>query len=81
MNALIGSIYAGEDADIKPAELEGLADCLTDSKKQGELATSLGEIYEKTLSSELGVDTLSALIEEYNPEKYTSVDGTTYGKY
>ena len=81
MNGLIGSIYAGEDTDIKPSELEGLADCLTDSKKQGELAKSLIDIYEKTLSSELGVDTLSLLIEEYNPDEYTSVDGTTYGKY
>ncbi len=81
MNALIGSVYRGEDSDILPAELERLADCLTDSKKQDELAGALGEIYEKTLSSELGVDTIGALIEEYNPERYTSVDNTKYVRY
>ena len=81
MNALIGSIYSGEDEDVSPAQLESLSDCLTDSKKQGELATALTEIYEKTLSSERGVDTIGGLVEEYNPERYTSVGGTTYGAY
>ena len=49
MNLLIESIYSGEDSDISPTQLENLADCLTDSKKQNELADVIGRIYEKTM--------------------------------
>ena len=82
MDGLINCCYEGEIPEISTAkEFAYLAECLTTARGEGTLSDVFLDLYEKTESTVSGIDTLSPLIEIYNPEKFTSVDETIFGKY
>ncbi|MBQ8529141.1 MAG: UvrD-helicase domain-containing protein [Clostridia bacterium] len=82
MDALTSAIYNGERPDVaSPEELDALSDCLTDSKRTEELSEILRYVYERTSSSELGVDMLLPMIEFYNTEGFEGVEKTRHGAY
>jgi len=72
LDGLISSIYEGREECASPEAFERLAECMTDTKSEGELSVILRLLYNSTLTSPLGIEELTPLIEEYNPEKYTS---------
>ena len=77
LDGLISEIYEGREPEVAtPQEFERLADCMTDTRTQGELAVIILSLYNSTLSSLDGVGSIAALIEEYDPDKYTSVENT-----
>lgn len=82
MDGLTSAIYNGELPEVAtPEELEALSDCLTDSKRTEELSEVLRYVYERTSSSEHGVDMLVPMIEFYNTEKFEGVEKTPHGSY
>ena len=82
MDALTSAIYNGERLDVAtPEELDALSDCLTDSKRTEELSEILRYVYERTSSSEHGVDMLLPMIEYYNTEGFEGVEKTRHGSY
>ena len=82
LEALINSAYEGEIPDVcTPEEFIAVADCISNVKHSEGLADAISFIFEKLTYSERGIDTLAALIEEYNPEKFESVEKTGMGAY
>ncbi len=82
LDGLIGAVYRGELADVAtPEEFEALADCLTDSKKVEELSEVFRLVYSKFDSSEIGIDAMLPLIENFSTEGISGVEGTLHGKY
>ncbi len=82
LDSLIGSAYEGEVPEVAtPEEMDMLSDCLVQSKKDSELAGIIMLIYSSTESSLLGVGSVGELVREYDPEHFTSVDKTGFGKY
>ena len=82
MDGLINACYEGEIPEIATAkEFAYLAECLTTARGEGGLSDVLLELYRKTESTEAGIDSLLPLVEEYNPDTFTSVDETRFGKY
>ena len=79
---LLEAIYEGNATDVAtPQELDALTDCLAQAKKQSELPQIIRMIYASTESSLEGVGSIGALVDEFNPEKFTSVENTGFGKY
>lgn len=79
---LLEAIYEGNATEIAtPKELDALTDCLAQAKKQSELPKIIRMIYASTESSLEGVGSIGALVDEFNPEKFTSVENTGFGKY
>ncbi|MBQ9070139.1 MAG: UvrD-helicase domain-containing protein [Clostridia bacterium] len=82
LEALINSAYEGDIPDVcTPEEFIALADCLTNVKQSGALSETISFVFDKLTYSVGGIDTLADLIEEYNPEKFFSVENTRMGKY
>ncbi len=82
LEGLIDAVYDGElSAVAEPEAFEELCDCLTDSKRTEELSDVFRFIYDRTSATERGVDSLLPLIEEYNPEKFVTVQKTRHGSY
>ena len=82
LDGMLGAIYEGELSDVAtPEELERLADCLTDTRSQGDLSAVIRMFYDSTKDLISGVGTLRDLVEEYNPEKFESVEKTRLGEY
>ena len=80
MDGMIDSIYNGELTDIATAEeFEGLADCLTESKRAEELSEVFRLIYSGCESEVDGVDSLLSLIENLSPDGFTTVEDSLYG--
>ena len=66
LNGLIGAIYEGCEPEVAtPYDFERLADCMTDTKSEQELAVIIRLLYGSTLSSLEGVEVLRPLIDEY----------------
>ena len=79
---LLEAIYDGNATEVAtPKELDALTDCLAQARKQSELPKIIRMIYASTESSLEGVGSIGALVEEFNPEKFTSVENTGFGKY
>ena len=79
---LINAAYEGELTDVCTSdEFIELADCLSHVKFAEGLSNEISYIFDKLTYSERGIDTLLPLIEEYNPNKFTSPDNTFIGKY
>ena len=79
---LIEAIYEGNAPEVAtPKELDALTDCLAQARKQSELPKIIRMIYASTESSLEGVGSIGALVDEFNPEKFTSVDNTGFGRY
>ena len=82
LDSLIASVYRGELSEVaSPEEFEALAECLTDTKKVEELSDVFRLVYSKFDSSELGIDAMLPLIENYNTEGITKVTDTLHGGY
>ena len=82
LEALINSAYEGEIPDVcTPEEFIAVADCISNVKHSEGLADAISFIFEKLTYSERGIETLTTLIEEYNPEKFESVEKTGMGAY
>ena len=82
LDGIFHDIYAGNLSDVATTEeLVSLADCLTDTGKDSSLAEIISTIYLSTTSTVDGVESFSPLVEEYNPDKFTVVEGTRLGSY
>lgn len=82
MEGMINSAYEGELEEVcTPEEFVALTDCLTNTKNENSLAETIERIYLNLCATEKGIDTLLPLISEYDPEKFTDVENTVYGKY
>ncbi len=82
MEALINAAYEGELCEVCSAdEFIALTDVLCSARYSEGLSESFSYVFEKLKSTELGIDTLLPLIEEYNPKKFTSAENTRIGKY
>lgn len=82
LDGMLGAIYEGELPEVAtPEELELLADSLTDTRAQGDLSAVIRMFYDTTKDLIEGVGTIRTLVEEYNPDKFTSVENTRLGAY
>ncbi len=82
LDGLLEAIYEGHAPDVaSPKELDALTDCLAQARKQSELPAIIHMIYSSTLNSLEGVGSIGALVDEFDPEKFTSVENTGFGKY
>ena len=82
LDGLLEAIYEGEAMDVAtPKELDSLTDCLAQARYQDELPAIIRRIYASTLDSLEGVGSLGALVGEFDPEGFTKVEDTGFGKY
>ena len=82
LDGLINSVYRGELPDVaSPEEFEALAECLTDTKRVEELSEVFRRVYSRFDSSELGIDAMLPLIENFSTKNITRVEETPHGKY
>jgi len=82
LEGLINAAYENEIPEVCTAdEFIAVADCISNIKHSEGLSEAISFIFEKLTYSERGIDTLSELIEEYNPEKFESVEKTKMGAY
>ena len=79
---LIEAIYEGDAPEVAtPKELDSLTDCLAQARKQNELPKIIHKIYSSTLNALEGVGALGILVDEFNPDKFTGVENTGFGRY
>ena len=82
LDGMLGAIYEGELPEVAtPEELEKLADSLTDTKTQGDLSAVIRMFYDTTKDLSEGVGRIRELVEQYNPERFERVEGTSLGEY
>lgn len=82
LDGLISSILEGEETDVASAEdFDRLADCLTDTRSERDLAAILKSLYESTRSALEGVGAIEELIREYDPTAFRSPEATSLGSY
>ena len=82
LDGLLESIYEGTSPEVAtPAELDALTDCLAQARRQGDLPAIIHMIYSSTLNSLEGVGSIGELVGEFDPEKFTRVEDTGFGKY
>lgn len=82
LEGMIEAVYSGDLPEVaSPEEFEQLADCLTDSKRTEELAEVFRFIHLRCESSEMGIDSLAALIDNYSVSGDFAVEKTVYGEY
>ncbi|MBR2342751.1 MAG: UvrD-helicase domain-containing protein [Clostridia bacterium] len=82
LDALLSSVYEGELPEVAtPAEIDRLADCLTDMKNREATGAAITYVYTRAMNTELGVGSLAALVERYREGAEGAVEGGVYGKY
>ena len=82
LEGLINAAYEGELTDVCTSEeFIKMADSLSSVKHSEELSESLFFVFDKLKSSKNGINTLSALVDEYDPEKFVSPEKTGIGGY
>ncbi len=82
LEGLINAAYEGVlDGVCTSQEFIALANALSNVKNSGSLADAISFLYDKLKSTEDGVATLGALIEEYDPKGFSSVEKTRLGDY
>ncbi|MBE6634866.1 MAG: hypothetical protein E7617_01520 [Ruminococcaceae bacterium] len=82
LDGLIDAAFENELTDVCSAdEFIELADCLAGVKYSEALSESIKLIFEKLTSAEKGIDALLPLVEEYDPDKFASVEATRIGAY
>ena len=80
LDGMISTLYDGELCEIASAEeFDRLGDCLTDMKNQDSIIKSVKYVYEKTLNTEEGVNSLASLVDEYLFKE--GIEGSRYYKY
>lgn len=79
---MINAIYDGLMPHIASAfDFEELADCMTSSKRTGELADVFYALYENLSCSLGGVGELLPLCELFSPESFSAPENTRYGEF
>ena len=82
LEGLINAAYEGDIPEVcTPEEFISVADSISNVKHSEGLSEAIEFIFEKLTYSEHGIDTLLDLVEEYNPEKFESVEKTKFGAY
>ena len=82
LDTLLESIYEGNAPEVAtPKELDALTDCLAQARKQSELPAIIRMIYASTLNALEGVDAIKELVGEFDPDEFTGVENTGFGKY
>ena len=82
LDGLLESIYEGKSPEVAtPAQIDSLTDCLAQARKQKELPVIIRRIYASTLDSLEGVGSIGLLVDEYDPDSFTTVEETGFGKY
>ncbi len=80
LEGLLDDIYEDRLPNVATAEeLAALADCLTDTKSQGDLAEVILTLHSSTKDLEDGAKRIRKLVEEYNTEHFSSVEQTRLG--
>ena len=82
LDGLMSAIFEGKANNVAtPAELDALTDCLAQTRRQSELPAIIRMIYESTLTALEGVDAIGNLVEEFNPDEFSTVENTKFGRY
>ena len=82
LDGLFSAIYEGTEPDVAtPEEMEALAECLTNSKSEGDLAVVVRALYDQAKDSEAGVKIFSDLVGVYDPKNFTRVEDTPLGRH
>ena len=82
LDGLIDAIFEGKAEEIAtPLEIDALTDCLAQTRNQKDLPEIIQHIYTSTLDSLEGVESIGALVSEFDPTRFTSVENTAMGKY
>ncbi len=82
IDGLLNEVYEGELPEVAtPEEIDMLTDCLAGARRQNDMPAIIRHIYEPTKNALDGVGEIGKLVEEYNPDKFTSVEETGFGKY
>ena len=82
LDGLLESIYEGHAPEVAtPKELDALTDCLAQARRQSDLPAIIHMIYSSTLNALEGVDAIGTLVGEFDPDTFTGVENTGFGKY
>ncbi len=82
LDGMFADMYEGRLTEVAtPEQISDLCDALTDNGRQKDLSVILRHIYSSTKNADLGVEMITPLVEEYNPERFTSVEDTRLGGY
>lgn len=82
LGGLLDEIYEDRLPSVATAEeLSALAECLTDTKGQGDLSEVIFAIHASTKDLEDGVGRVRRLVEEYNTEHISRIENTRLGTY
>lgn len=82
LDTLLEAIYEGNATEVAtPKELDALTDCLAQAKKQSDLPAIIRMIYSSTLDSLEGADAIGELVGEFDPDSFSCVDNTGFGRY
>ena len=82
LNGIISAVLDGSLPEVaSPSELDELTDALSEARSESSLGEALRYIYEKSINTPLGVDTLGTLIEGYKIGEDEKIADTVYGAY
>ena len=82
LEGMIDAVWEGELTEVAtPEELVAVTDCLTDSKRTGEISEVLLYLYTVTESSTDGVFSIRRLAKQYSPDSFTTVEATREGAF
>jgi ATP-dependent helicase/nuclease subunit A len=82
MDDMISSAYDGKLPEVADAEaFASVAECLTTTRGESELAEVFRSIYRKTETIPAGTDALNRFTDEFDPNKFSTVEESRYGKY
>lgn len=82
LDELIGDGFEGRCPEVvTPAEIDSLADCLTNTRRHGDLAGVIRDLYNKLNNTEGGVSTLGMLAERYSCPQDSPIEENAYVRY
>ena len=82
LNGIISAAFDGELSEVaSPEELDALTDCLCEARSESSLGETIRFIYEKSINTERGVDSLKELIERYKIKEDEQIADTPFGSY
>lgn len=82
LEGMLNAVYDGELTEVCTAEeFEDLADCLTDTKKMGNLSEIFYKLYMDISCAIEGAQLLCEYAERFNPSGFTTPEATPYGKF
>lgn len=82
LDGMFRDMYEGRLPEVAtPDEISDLCDALTDNGRQKDLSVIIRMIYASTKNADQGVGMITPLVEEYNLDKFTTVENTRFGAY